>query len=135
VIVIFNNIFRLQKRVIRIITNIRLRDSCREQFKKVQILPLQSQCMLSSLLFPISSSDMVEHNCEIHTANTRNRTNLHLPHLRQQFKSCLYSGIQVYNDHPSNIKRFIHDKRYLKLHKKKLSSDTFLIFIRGIFQF
>jgi len=85
VIVIFNNIIRLQNRVIRIITNIRRRNSCRE-LKKLQILPLQSQCILCLLLFVINSGDMFEHNCEIHTVNTRKRTNLHLPHLRQQFK-------------------------------------------------
>jgi len=38
-----NIIFRLQKRIIRIIVGIRVRDSCREHFKKLKILPLQSQ--------------------------------------------------------------------------------------------
>jgi len=32
--------FKIQKRVIRIITNSRARDSCRELFKKLEILPL-----------------------------------------------------------------------------------------------
>ena len=36
------NIFKFQKRVIRIITNSRTRDSCRELFKKLVILPLYS---------------------------------------------------------------------------------------------
>jgi len=40
-------IFRLQKRIIRIIVGIRGRDSCREHFKKLKILPLQSQYILS----------------------------------------------------------------------------------------
>lgn len=35
-------IFRLHKRIIRIIMNTRGRDSCRELFKKLKILPLQS---------------------------------------------------------------------------------------------
>jgi hypothetical protein len=39
-------IFRLQKRVIRIITNSRSSDSCRELFKKLKILPLCSQYIL-----------------------------------------------------------------------------------------
>lgn len=78
---ISNNIFRLQKRLIRIITNIRSKDSCREQCKKLQMLPLQSQNVRSSLLFVINSSDMFEHNCEIHTISTRNRCNLNAPHL------------------------------------------------------
>lgn len=38
--------------------NIRSRDSCREKFKKLQILPLQSQHILSLLLFVISGSDV-----------------------------------------------------------------------------
>jgi hypothetical protein len=40
-------IFRLQKRVIRVITNSRSRDSCRELFKKLKILPLCSQYIFS----------------------------------------------------------------------------------------
>jgi len=38
-----NIIFRLQKRIIRIIVGKRGRDSCREHFKNLKILPLQSQ--------------------------------------------------------------------------------------------
>jgi hypothetical protein len=54
---ITNNIFRLQKKVIRIITNITSRDSCREQFKKLKILPLQSQYILSLPLFVTNNND------------------------------------------------------------------------------
>ena len=36
-------IFKIQKKVIRIITNSRARDSCRELFKKLEILPLYTQ--------------------------------------------------------------------------------------------
>jgi hypothetical protein len=39
--------FRLQKRILRIIAGIRGRDSCRKHFKKLRILPLQSQYILS----------------------------------------------------------------------------------------
>jgi len=42
-----NIIFRLQKRIIRIIVGIRGRDSSREHFKKLKILHLQSQYILS----------------------------------------------------------------------------------------
>jgi hypothetical protein len=37
-----SHIFRLQKRAVRIITESRPRDSCRELFKHLRILPLQS---------------------------------------------------------------------------------------------
>jgi hypothetical protein len=43
----YNNIvFRLQKKIIRITVWIRGRDSCREHFKKLKILQLQSQYIL-----------------------------------------------------------------------------------------
>jgi hypothetical protein len=38
-----NVIFKMQKRIIRNMVGIRNRDSCREYFKKLKILPLQSQ--------------------------------------------------------------------------------------------
>jgi len=41
-------IFKIQKRVIRIITNSRARDSCRELFKKLEILPIYSQYIFST---------------------------------------------------------------------------------------
>jgi hypothetical protein len=38
-----DKIFKIQKKVIRIITNSRMRDSGTELFKKLEILPLYSQ--------------------------------------------------------------------------------------------
>jgi len=46
-----NVIFRIQKRIVRIMVGIRNRDSCREYFIRLKILPLQSQYLLSLLLF------------------------------------------------------------------------------------
>jgi len=40
-------ISRIQKRVIRIITNSRMTDSCRELFQRLEILPLYSQYIFS----------------------------------------------------------------------------------------
>ena len=49
-------IFKIQKRVIRIITNSRMRDSCRELFKKLEILPLYSQYIFSLSIFVIKTN-------------------------------------------------------------------------------
>jgi hypothetical protein len=70
-------IFRLQKRIIRITVGIRGRDSCREHFKKLKILPLQSQYVLSLLLFVINNRDYFMVNSEIHNINTSTKSNLH----------------------------------------------------------
>jgi len=46
-----NSIFKLQKKIIRIIMDVGIRDSCREFFKTLNILPLISQYIFSLLLF------------------------------------------------------------------------------------
>jgi hypothetical protein len=51
------NIFRLQKKAIRIITNSRSRDSCRDLFQTLNILPLQSQYIFSLLRFVVKNME------------------------------------------------------------------------------
>jgi len=48
-------IFKIHKWVFRIITNSRMRDSCRELFKKLEILPLYSQCIFILSIFVIKT--------------------------------------------------------------------------------
>ena len=97
--------FRLQKRIIRIIVGIGGRDSCREHFKKLKILPSQSQYILSPLLFVINNRDYFIANSEIHNINTRTKSNLHQPisNLSTYQKGTYYSGIKVYNSLPTQI--------------------------------
>ena len=66
--------FWLQKRVIRIITDSRPRDSCRQLFKKLGILPLMSQYIFSLLLFNVNNKGLFQINSEIHSINTRNNS-------------------------------------------------------------
>jgi hypothetical protein len=73
------NIFRIQKRIIRIIMNVKTRDSCRELFKKLKILPMYSHYIFSLILFVLNNKDQFKSNHEIHSFNTRHSTNLHLP--------------------------------------------------------
>jgi len=61
-----NIIFRLKKRIIRIIVGIRGRDSCREHFKKLKILPLQPQYVLALLVFVVDNWDYFRVNSEMH---------------------------------------------------------------------
>ena len=53
-------IFKIQKRVIRINTNSRTRDSCGELFKKLEILPLCSQYIFSLSIFVIKNSYFIQ---------------------------------------------------------------------------
>ena len=73
------NIFKLQKRAIRIIANKCNRDSCRQLFNQYQILTLHAQYIFSLVIFVIKHSEFFPPNSEIHDLNTRNKQNLHFP--------------------------------------------------------
>jgi hypothetical protein len=101
-----DKIFKIQKRVIRIITNSRMRDSCRELFKKLEILPLYSQYIFSISIFVIKNKHLFYTNNQIHIIHTRFKTNLHPPtaNLTKFQKAVHYSTIKIFNNLSHNIK-------------------------------
>jgi len=116
-----NNIFKIQKRIIRIMTNNGKRDSCRYLYTQLQILTLPFQYIFSLLVFVTKDRDLFLSNSEIHDINTRYNYNLHLPttNLTLVQKGVLYSGSRIYNHLPLNIKILTND---LKHFKSKLKS-------------
>jgi hypothetical protein len=93
-----NSIFKIQKRIIRIITNTGSRDSCLQIFKQLQILSLPSQYIFSLLVFVNKNRVIFQSNSEIHDWNTRFNYNLHSPstNLTLVQKGVLYSGSNIY---------------------------------------
>jgi hypothetical protein len=64
----YNNIiFKLQKQIIRIITNSNNRTSCHDLFKELNILPLQSQYILSLATFVVGNFEEFSTNSDIHS--------------------------------------------------------------------
>jgi hypothetical protein len=94
----------------------RPRDSCREFFKTLNILPQASQYMLSLALFMVTNKSSFRHNSEIHNFNTRNNSNFFqvTTHLMMFQKSPAYAGIKIYNHLPSDIKELVCDMRSFK---------------------
>jgi hypothetical protein len=91
--------------------NAKNRDSCRQLFKNIKILPLKSQYIFSLLLFVAENRDLYESNSEIHNINTRFSCDLHTPtaNLTTFQKGPLYSGIKFFNRLPTSIKRTSYD--------------------------
>jgi len=75
---ISEDIFKVQKRAIRIITNKCGRESCRTLFKQLKILTLFSQYVVSVLVFMTRNMNLCTFNREIHSINTRSSFDLHL---------------------------------------------------------
>jgi hypothetical protein len=72
-------IFKIQKRKVRIIMNSSKNASCRQLFKELNILPIQSQYICSILLFVTKNKDQFLFNSQVHKINTRQTSNLYLP--------------------------------------------------------
>jgi len=95
------NIFKIQKIIIRIVTNSNRRDTSRPLFNQLRILPLPSQYIFSLLLFVVTNKKLFLINSQIHDINTRHNNNLHLPlkGLALVQKGVAYSGCKIYNHH------------------------------------
>jgi len=116
-----DDIFQIQKRIIRIITNSNKNASCRELFKKLNIPPLQSQYIYSILLFIIKNKDQFPLNSHMHTINTRHNNNLHVPpaNLTVYQRGVYYSGIKIFNHLPTTIKNLSDSKKKFQIALRK----------------
>jgi hypothetical protein len=120
------DIFKIQKRIIQIMTKSRSRDSCRQLFERLEILLLQSQYIFSILLFVVKNKDLYTTNQEIHNFNIRSNINLHPPvcNLNIFQKGAYFSGMKLFNHLPLEIKSLSNEiklfkpalKRFLNLH-------------------
>jgi len=120
-------IFKIQKRIIRIMIGCNNRVSCRNLFKRLEILPLTSQYILSLMLFVVNNKHFFIINSENHTKNTRQVNNLYHPitNLTVHQRGIHYMGIKIFNKLPpyikdisNNIKKF---ENYLKQFLQKHS--------------
>ena len=82
-------------------------ERCKSGALRLKILPLQSQYLLSLLLFVAENTDYFGLNSEIHGFNTKNKCNLHLPPTKLTIfqKGPYYSGIKAFNNLPTYIKK------------------------------
>jgi hypothetical protein len=122
------NIFRLQKKILSIITNISKNESCRKLFSNLNILTLQSQYIFSLLCFVYNSKDRFTRNLDIHEINTRRGSDFHYPtsNLTIYEKNAYYMGLKVFISLPSYIKVKINDiNEFIQLIKNFLYCNTF----------
>jgi hypothetical protein len=114
-------VFRMQKTAIRIVMWHGNRESCRNLFKKLNILSLMSQYIFSLLTFVSNNREQYFANSEIHNINTRHTSNLHLPraHLNIYQKGVYYSGIKIFSNLSWDIKTYIDNPRTFKKSVKK----------------
>jgi hypothetical protein len=79
---------------------------CRNLFKKLGILPLTPEYMLSLLMFVVQNKNFFITNNENHNIDTIQRNNLYLPqaNLTIYQKGAYYLEIKFFNNLPLEIK-------------------------------
>jgi hypothetical protein len=119
-------IFRMQKRIIRIMIVCKNRVWCRTLFRRQGILPFVSQYILSLMLFVVKNRNHFTLNLENHTNSTRQFNNFYQPitNLTVHQRAVHYRGIKIFNNlHPyikdisTNVRKFETClKRFLHMH-------------------
>ena len=110
-------IFKMHRRVIRIVMGCGCMECCRGLFKELKILTLTSQYIFSLLSFVIQNESYFATNNVYHKFNTRHKNDLHLPQasLTMYQRGVYYSGVKLFNSLPANIKDTCEDPRKFKI--------------------
>jgi hypothetical protein len=97
-------VFTLQKQIIRNMVGAHSRTPCRSLFKKLEILPVPCQYIISLMNFFVSNQEHFQTNSSVHSIKSRNKHHLHRPiaNLSCQ-KSAFYSGIRIFNSLPRSL--------------------------------
>nr|CAI5842028.1 unnamed protein product [Callosobruchus analis] len=125
-------IFKIQKKAVRIVSGIGYRDSCRKHFVSLRIMPLPTLFMYYQLLETHKHRAEFEKNMSYHNYLTRTRTQLRDRRFRLARSAENSINIKLYNHLPNSFKNLsCYDfkkslKRYL-LDQCFYSVDEFLV--------
>jgi hypothetical protein len=124
-------VFYTQKKIIRKMAGTKRRASCRELFKKFNILPLASKFLLLLLSsFVVNNIETFQTNSDIHNTSTRYRYNLHVSNtnLSKYQKGVYYSGIKLFSNLPPTIRSLNHNvQKFKPALKEYLLSHSYFV--------
>ena len=120
-------IFRIQKRILRLMVGIKPSVSCKSYFRSLNILTLQSVYIHEVLVQMYIQINMHQTNLQIHDHNTRNKANFHITHHRTKLfeHSFHYNGIHLYNKLPDHIKTAKTIEEFKREVRKMLLTNCF----------
>ena len=100
-------VFKLQKKAIRLLADLKFRDSCKYYFKELNILTIVNLYILNLLVFIKNNADNISIEPVNHEYPTRNKNSFLRPlkhHTSIYEKSVSYSGVKLFNMLPINIR-------------------------------
>lgn len=122
-----NRIFIAQKRIIRLMFNLKNRESCRPVFKKEKILTLTSIYILRCATFVYKNFRSFIKNGESHVYPTRGADKICIPKHKTALyeKSPYYSCVKIYNNLPKAVTESKSHNIFTKTLKSYLFSQSF----------
>ena len=110
-------IFRMQKRIVRIMTGCKNRVSCRNLFRRLEILSFASQYILLLMLFVVKNKNLLTLNSENYTKSTRHFNNFYQPItiFTVYQRGVHYMGIKIFNRLPPHIKDISNNVRKFEI--------------------
>ncbi len=122
------SVLRLQKRIIRVMTNSHPRSNCKPLFKKLSILTVVGLYIFEILAYMHTIKNHIPETLRFqHSYNTRNGTNFRLPNHRLTIfeKSPLYAGLRLYNELPTTYKSLSPDQFRTKLKNELIARSPY----------
>mgnify|MGYP000067681235 CR=1 FL=1 len=126
-------IFKLQKKIIRIMKQVPIQTQSKPLFNELGILPLPCLYILETVKFIHNNKSNFKTNAEFHCHNTRTSKNLHLNQhrLKKSINSLSHKGLLLYNKLPDyfqelNTNQFKRKVKNLLLQYQFYSIDEFL---------
>jgi hypothetical protein len=132
-----STIFIMQNKIIRIMISCNNRVSYRSLFRRLEILPLASQYILSLLLFMINNKNRFTLNSDKYNINLRHINNFYQPssNLTAYQKGVYCMGIRVYNSLPPYIKGEFHNPKKSETCLKHFLHVHYLYSLKEYFQY
>ena len=120
------SVFRLQRRILRILGGLDYRADCRSTFVRMGIMTLPSLFILESLKYVIANESALVTHGDVHQYNTRSSGDVLLPGLRLERSRYgpNYYGIKLYNAIDISVRR-LPPVRFLNKIKTHLKENAF----------
>lgn len=120
-------IFLLQKKAIRIIAHLRQRETCKNLFKKFNILTFPCIYIYHTLLFLKQNTHLFNRFLPVSQYSIRNKNNFNIPNHKTSFfkNQSSYNTIILFNALPNHLKSIIHDTTFKRKLKEFLVNKAY----------
>ena len=120
------NVFRLQRRILRVVGGLDYRADCRSTFVRMGVMTVPSLYILECLKFAVTNRSSMTTHGDVHTYNTRGSDNVLMPRLRLERSRYgpNYYSFKLYNAIDISI-RELPQPKFLGRIKKHLKEKAF----------